>query len=304
MRNYNKILLQQLGSHFNGEENIPPDLHDFFLSISNQYDDFEKTIQQHHLKRQQELVIQSELLRSNNELQSFVGTVSHDLKAPLRTIGSFAQLLSQHLRKNMDEETKEYINFIVGGTQSMNQLIEDMRKYAKAGSVKEKPISTDLNIALDKVLKDLNAVILESKAQIICINPLPTIVTYPGFIHQLFQNLIGNAIKFRSQEIPEIRINSFNKEGKELITISDNGRGIPEDEQKNAFTAFKRLSSSKNTKGSGLGLNICKKIVDMLGGKIWLESEVGKGTTFFFTLVNHVDKTNEKTIENKISQYS
>ncbi|HTB06534.1 MAG TPA: CHASE3 domain-containing protein [Bacteroidia bacterium] len=224
----------------------------------------------------------TELERKNREIEQFAYVASHDLQEPLRTISNFSKLLTEKLNTNPDNEEREYISYINGGAQRMSQLIFDLLEYSRIGKDTSK-IPIDCNMLVSEVLADMAASIKESGAEI-KVNKLPTV---KGFIYlrSLFQNLISNAIKFRQAGIPPIITISATDKGKEfLFSIKDNGPGIEKVYHEKIFLIFQRLHTRAEYEGTGIGLSQCKKIVELHGGKIWVESELGKGSIFNFTI--------------------
>jgi PAS domain S-box-containing protein len=230
--------------------------------------------------------VQEELERSNKELEQFAYVASHDLQEPLRMISSFTQLLARRYKDKLDAEANEFIDYAVDGANRMQRLINDLLIYSRVGS-KGKPFAaTDLNTIMGQVLVILNPVIEENHA-IITNNELPTASVDESQMVQLFQNLIGNAIKFRSMEPPLIHVSVNENDREWTFGIKDNGIGIDLQYKERIFGVFQRLHSKEEYPGTGIGLAICKKIVERHGGRIWIESTPGKGSAFYFTLPKH-----------------
>lgn len=228
---------------------------------------------------------QEALQRSNHNLEQFAYIASHDLQEPLRMIISYAQLLEKGYKHAFDERGRTFLNYMVEGAKRMRTLINDVLDYSKISNTSTKVFhEVDCNEVLEVVLKNLDYTIQETHATI-QYDKLPIIKGEFAQLIQLFQNLIGNAIKFRTpQQIPKIdifveEIFPFYK-----IGIKDNGIGIAPDFQHQVFSIFKRLHSRRRYEGTGIGLAICKNIVENLGGKIWVESKKGEGATFYFTI--------------------
>lgn len=246
--------------------------------------------------------IQEELMYSNKALERYAHTVSHDLKEPLRSIYSFAKVLyNRYDQKQMiDKESKECFDFILNGTDNMNKLISEMLKYSESGSNTEGFKLININQTLQIVKQNLSNQIQESGAKI-NVPLLPKIEALPIPITQLFQNLISNAIKYRKEAVvPQIDIHFIENEKEWQFSITDNGIGIKKGNCSKIFNEFGRLHDQQEIEGQGIGLTTCKDIVRKHKGKIWLESEFGTGTTFYFTLskkVKQFEDTPKKTKE-------
>ncbi|MGV9677496.1 sensor histidine kinase [Nocardia sp. NPDC003482] len=227
-----------------------------------------------------------ELRRSNAELEQFAYVASHDLQEPLRKVASFCQLLEKRYGDKLDERGKQYIDFAVDGAKRMQVLINDLLTFSRVGRVTgdSKPIG--LAEPLDKALSNLSAVIEDTEARIERPDELPELVGEPVLLTMLWQNLIANAIKFRRPELPpDIRITCApDPAGGWLITVSDNGIGISPEFAEKVFVIFQRLHSRDEYSGTGIGLAVCKKIVEFHGGRIWIDTDYTEGTRFCFTL--------------------
>jgi PAS domain S-box-containing protein len=224
-----------------------------------------------------------ELKRSNRELEQFAYVASHDLQEPLRMVGSFTQLLEKRYKEQLDSDADDYIGFIVEGANRMKDLIDDLLSFSRLNSEAKEFKLTDLNKALDDVLLNLKPYILENNAQITH-DQLPIINCDHSQMRQLLQNLLANAIKFHADEPPKIHISSEETINDWKFILSDNGIGINPEHQEKIFDVFKRLHTREEYEGTGIGLSIAKRIVERHGGKIWVESEPGKGSTFYFTI--------------------
>jgi PAS domain S-box-containing protein len=232
-----------------------------------------------------------ELKRSNYELQQFTFITSHDLQEPLRSIASFSQLLGRRYKGKLDSNADEYIDFIVDGAMRMKEMIQGLLEYSLVGKG-ENFQPTDVNETIDIVLSNLKRLIDENEAEITH-ERLPTITADSRQLVQIFQNLIGNAIKFKNPEKqPKINILAHldTKKKEYIFSVSDNGIGIEKQYSNKIFDIFKRLHTIDEYRGIGIGLAICKRIVERHGGKIWVESEYGLGSTFYFTIpINHLN---------------
>lgn len=233
----------------------------------------------------------SELARSNAELERFAYIASHDLQEPLRVVASFAQLIQRRYQGQLDDAADEYINFLVDGANRMSQLISDLLEFSRVGTKGEPFQQTDCNHVMAMVLRNLDSSIRQYEAQVI-VNDLPTVRADESQILQLFQNLVANAIKFRSSESPKVNICCSQEKDYWLFAVSDNGIGIAPQNQDRIFEVFQRLHTTDVYSGSGIGLAICKRIVERHKGRIWVTSEEGKGSTFFFTLPKEMEASN------------
>jgi signal transduction histidine kinase len=225
----------------------------------------------------------AELKRSNEDLEQFAYVASHDLQEPLRMVASFTQLLARRYEDKLDKDAKEFIHFAVDGATRMQTLINDLLAYSRVGT-RGKPFEPiDLNHLLSRVLVNLKVAIDESHA-VVTHDPLPIVTGDATQLTQLLQNLIGNAIKFRADKSPQIHFGVSRRGGDWHFSIRDNGIGIEQKYFDRIFVIFQRLHSRQDYPGTGIGLALCKKIVERHGGRIWVESTEGKGTTFYFQL--------------------
>ena len=225
----------------------------------------------------------SELKISNKELEQFAYVASHDLQEPLRMITSFTQLLEKRYKGQLDVDADDYIGFVVDGAHRMKELIDDLLEFSRLNTEVKEFELVFMEIALEDVLRNLKPIIKENKAKITHGN-LPNIMGDRVQIIQLLQNLIVNAIKFHGNNPPDIHISAQDKGNEWLFSVSDKGIGIDQNHQKQIFSIFKRLHTKEEYPGTGIGLSISKRIVERHGGQIWVESELGKGSTFYFTI--------------------
>jgi signal transduction histidine kinase len=224
-----------------------------------------------------------ELERSNKELQQFAYVASHDLQEPLRMVGSFLQLLERRYGTKLDSNAKDFIYYAVDGAKRMQALINDLLEYSRVGT-RGKPFEViNLNEIVTQAKNNLNIAIKEHKAEI-KFGKLPKIYGDGTQLVQVFQNLIGNAIKFHGEQAPEIVITSVRKNGNYEIRIQDNGIGIDPQYKEKIFLIFQRLHNREDYPGTGIGLAICKRIIERHGGVIWVESKIGEGATFSFSI--------------------
>jgi signal transduction histidine kinase len=231
-----------------------------------------------------------ELRRSNTELEQFAYVASHDLQEPLRKVASFCQLLEKRYGDKLDERGIEYIGFAVDGAKRMQVLINDLLSFSRVGRLGTMNVEVDLDTTLDSAITNLAIAIEESGAEIVRPpQPLPRVFGDPTLLTMVWQNLIGNAVKFRHQDrAPRVVIDcgqgTGDTEGQWLLTVSDNGIGIPEEFTEKVFVIFQRLHARDVYTGTGVGLALCKKIVEHHGGSIWIDTSYTDGTRFEFTL--------------------
>ena len=230
-----------------------------------------------------------ELKRSNDELQQFAYVSSHDLQEPLRMVASYTQLLAKRYKGRLDSDADEFIAFAVDGCNRMQGLIQDLLAYSRAGTNGKVFCEVSAEDALQQALTNLRITIEQSGA-VVSHDSLPAIKTDETQLTQVFQNLIGNAIKYRSTEAPRVHVSAANNVSNEWIfSVRDNGLGIAPQYFERIFVLFQRLHGRNEFEGTGIGLAICKKVLERLGGRIWVESQPEKGSTFYFALPERDD---------------
>jgi len=243
-------------------------------------------------KRSEEHLVKmvAELKRSNDELQQFAYVASHDLQEPLRMVASYTQLLAKRYKGRLDSDADEFIAYAVDGSNRMQGLIQDLLAYSRAGSNGKELAETPSENALQEALANLRTTIEESGA-VVTHDSLPAITTDGTQLALVFQNLLGNAIKYRGAEVPRVHVSATKNGSNEWIfSVRDNGLGIDPQYFERIFVLFQRLHGHKEFKGTGIGLAICKKMLERLGGRIWVESQPGRGSIFYFALPEREEK--------------
>lgn len=224
------------------------------------------------------------LARSNEDLERFAFIASHDLQEPLRMITAYSQLLVKQYPSGLAGQGATFVSNIVGGTTRMRALLADLLAYTEIGAKQDRPMEdVPLDVVLEKVLLNLEVLIKDNGAQVTS-DPLPTISGYEAHFVSLFQNLIGNAIKYRSEDAPRVHVSVRRSHGNLQVSVKDNGIGIDPEYHSKIFVAFKRLHGQQKITGTGIGLAICQRVVEHYGGRIWVESRLGEGAVFIFTL--------------------
>lgn len=228
--------------------------------------------------------LQDSLTESNQALEQFASIAGHDLQEPLRTITSYAELLNRRVGDTLHGDEHKFLTFIINGAKRMSTLVSDLLAYARTTTEVDRPVSMSLDQDLETALSFLDASIVENEA-VVTHDPLPEIPADQGQIVRLFQNLIGNALKYRSTGAPpRVHVSALREGAYWIVTISDNGIGFDEKYAEAIFAPFKRLHSESEYAGSGVGLAICRRVVEGHGGKIWARSTPGKGSSFSFSL--------------------
>lgn len=234
----------------------------------------------HQLEKQK-----SELQQSNADLQMFASIASHDMRAPLRTISSFMQLLEKKNKDKFDDDDRQYIAFAVNGAKHLERMIEDLLAYSKLDKNLGAPQAVSLNDVATTIDFSLKSLFNERNAKF-NIGKLPVVLAHPSLMSQLIQNIVANGIKYNRSECPTVSITDVSEGNELIVAISDNGIGIPEKLREKAFKMFSRLHSSNEFEGTGIGLAMCKKIMDYYNGRIWIESNSNGGTTFYLAFPN------------------
>ena len=246
-------------------------------------DNLEKTNSQLQVEITHRKQISDDLARSNKDLEQFAYVASHDLQEPLRAVSGFVDMLKLQMEGSLDAKKTEYMNYIVDGAARMRLLINGLLEYSRVGTLGKPPELTDCKAALERAILNLQVGIRESGAKVTA-GPLPKVCVDSMQLVQLLQNLIGNAIKFRSEPAPEVHISASHQDNEWLFAVTDNGIGIEPQYAQRIFLIFQRLHPRSKYQGTGIGLAICRKIIERHGGKIWVESNPGSGSTFYFTV--------------------
>lgn len=298
---FNKLLLRQIQKHFGDPDTIPAEYNSLLKTISDSYDHYEKdrNMLEHsivinseemielndNLRREKDELKKIRLMleQRNKELEEFAYMASHDLQEPLRTTSNFISMLKKNYEGKIDEKADKYLAIIAQGTERMRALIKDLLEYSRVGWNQDFE-KIDCTVLLTEVMEDVGMLIEESKAEIKS-GKLPVINGTRTEIKQLFQNLLINAIKFRTKERhPVIEISAETVGTDWQFAFADNGIGISKEDMENIFVIFKRVHSRREYEGAGIGLAHCKKIVEAHNGRVWLASEPGKGSTFYFSI--------------------
>ncbi len=225
-----------------------------------------------------------ELARSNADLEQFAYVASHDLQEPLRKVTSFCQLLQRRYQGQLDERGDQYIEFAVDGAKRMQALINDLLAFSRVGRTTEAFEPVDCDEALDRALRNLETAIDDADAEVVRRGPLPTVEGDPSLLAALFQNVTANALKFRSDAPPHVEVTAAQHNGEWSFRMEDNGIGIDEAYAERVFVIFQRLHAKERYPGTGIGLALCKKIVEFHGGRIWIDTDVPRGTAVCWTL--------------------
>jgi len=265
------------------------------LELSNLNDQLKEEIEIRKRAEEELKELANVLKVTNTDLMNFTHVISHDLKSPLNTIGGFANLLARRYKGKLDTEADEILDDIISGVNRMQELIKGLLEYSQAKMKKKqfKPIAC--TAVVKKAVSNLEAVIEANNAHVTC-DVLPTIMADSLQLISLFQNLIDNAIKYRQEAVPRIHVSAEQKGNEWIFSIKDNGLGIDSNGSERIFGMFQRLSNDQS--GTGIGLATCKEIVKRHGGRIWVESNPGKGSTFYFTIAaeNSLRVTSESEV--------
>jgi light-regulated signal transduction histidine kinase (bacteriophytochrome) len=223
------------------------------------------------------------LRRANDDLQQFAYSASHDLQEPIRNVSVYSEIVAQRYNDLLDEDGRQFLEFLKEGGRRLATLINDLLAYTRAGMMEVQEAPVDASAVLRHTISSLAEAIRESGAEI-TYDPLPQVFIGESHLQQIFQNLIANALKYRNQAQPRIHVSASKRGADWCFSVADNGIGIDPKYKEKVFGVFKRLHHDRKYSGTGIGLAICQRVVDRYGGRIWVESEPGKGATFFFTI--------------------
>lgn len=291
---FNKLLQKQIAKKFGKVDELPDSVYDLLRAVSQSYDHYEKErlltersmdlSSNELIEANNKLNEQAEKLkRTNSDLKEFLFILSHDLKEPLRAIASYVQLIESRLRHQLNNETQEFMQFAVQGVKRMQTMLNALLQYSQVERQREFS-RVNMHEVIEAAGKIVQDEIARHNAILTVENELPEIEGNKQQLVMLFQNMVSNSLKFRSERNPYIQI-SFRQNSKEYIfSIKDNGVGLPEQSNKNAFLMFKRLHDKNEYEGLGMGLPICKKIVEHHGGNIWIDDEQDLGLKIEFSL--------------------
>jgi light-regulated signal transduction histidine kinase (bacteriophytochrome) len=225
-----------------------------------------------------------DLERSNAELEQFAYVASHDLQEPLRKVASFTQMLARRYEGQLDDKADQYIGFAVDGAKRMQDLINDLLAFSRVGRITEEPAEVDTRLLVERARAALAARLEDTDGTIVVEGELPVVLGEASLLALVFQNLIGNALKFRSDEPPIVRVRADRDGDFWQFTVADNGIGIEPEYADRIFIIFQRLHPRTSYEGTGIGLAMCRKVVEYHGGRIWLDTTTHEGSTFHFTL--------------------
>ncbi len=282
VESFETLRVRKDGSLLNVSLTVSPvrDSHGKTVGASNVTRDITERVRQTEALR----VANRALKRANDDLQHFAYSASHDLQEPLRTVAVYSGLLQKQFGGKLGPSGETFLEFTIEGAKRMDNLLKNLRIYTQVSTAENEPSEEiEAGEVLAKALSNL-AIAIEDSGATIHSAPLPRLRMYEFQLEQVFQNLIGNAIRYRSEQPPNITVTAERRPNEWLFSVQDNGIGIEAKYGAQIFGAFKRLHSSQEHAGTGLGLAICQRVVERCGGRIWVESEPGKGSTFFFTI--------------------
>jgi PAS domain S-box-containing protein len=238
---------------------------------------------------------EEELRLANEDLQQFAYSASHDLQEPIRNVAVYSEIVAKRYHNLLDADGRQFLGFLTEGGRRLATLIDDLLAYTRAGVVDINMTPVDSSGALRHALSSLAEAIRENDATVVY-DPLPQVYMGESHLQQVFQNLIGNALKYRTEEPPQIHISAVYQGAAWLFSVQDNGIGIDPHYKEKIFGVFKRLHRDQKYSGTGIGLAICQRVVERYGGRIWVESSPGQGATFFFTVPEHAPRVHSAAV--------
>jgi light-regulated signal transduction histidine kinase (bacteriophytochrome) len=239
---------------------------------------------------------EEELRRANDDLQQFAYSASHDLQEPIRNVAVYSEIVSRRYTKVLDAEGQKFLGFLTEGGRRLATLIDDLLAYTRAGAAENLSGAVSAGGVLQQTLSTFEEALRESGGSV-TVSPLPEVYMGEAHLQQLFQNLIGNALKYRSEAPPRIHISATNQGAAWRFAVQDNGIGIDPQYKEKIFGVFKRLHREQKYGGTGIGLAICQRVVERYGGRIWVDSSPGKGATFYFTLPHLAPRVRSAAID-------
>jgi PAS domain S-box-containing protein len=242
---------------------------------------------------------EDELRRANYDLQQFAFSASHDLQEPIRNVAIYSEIIGNQYHDRLDAEGRQFLGFLTEGGRRLATLISDLLAYTRAGVVEGDPTAIDSAVVLKRSLSSLAEAIRENQATV-SFDPLPEVVMAEVHLQQIFQNLITNALKYRTEDPPQIHVSAVSQGGAWCFSVADNGIGIHPQYKEKIFGVFKRLHRDEKYPGTGIGLAICQRVVERYGGRIWVESEPGKGATFYFTVPQSTSRARAAATESSV----
>ncbi len=239
------------------------------------------------------------LRRANDDLQQFAYAASHDLQEPIRNVAVYSEIVSRRYHDLLDAEGQQFLGFLKEGGRRLATLVNDLLAYTRAGMAEIVEAPVDSSVVFEHTLASLAEAIRESQATVTC-GPLPRVYVGEAHLQQVFQNLIGNALKYRNEKAPCIHVSAVGRGADWCFAVEDNGIGIDPKYKEKIFGVFKRLHHDRNYSGTGIGLAICQRVVERYGGRIWVESQPAKGSTFFFTVPRHAQPGDPAQVESSV----
>jgi light-regulated signal transduction histidine kinase (bacteriophytochrome) len=239
---------------------------------------------------------EEELKRANDDLQQFAYSASHDLQEPIRNVAVYSEIVATRYRAVLDDDGRQFLDFLQEGGRRLATLVNDLLAYTRASRAEISEARVDAETVLRTSLASLAEAIRESQA-VVTHDPLPEVYMGDAHLQQVFQNLISNALKYRTEDPPRVHVSAVDLGSEWCFSVKDNGIGIDPAYKEKVFGVFKRLHHDQKYSGTGIGLAICQRVVERYGGRIWVESQVGRGATLRFTIPNHARAVRSETVQ-------